>query len=256
MRLALVLFATVAVIATFTQAQNGTLHQDRSQTLHAKLGVHDYGLTDAACDPQGDAFVTVYATDESPADRPLLMFDGSGVLKTSFASSRKALSLSSFEDHFEPSALLTEGGVARLVWANKAMYLALFNAHGELQRRTKLDPPSILPYGIAVFPSGEFLVSGLEHVHSVRALSPYKVFTALYDKDGRLQRRLSFTGDVQIEAAAEIGDARYSRGPMFGNAAVSYGRIRLGEDDNAYLMRRTSPATVYVISSSGELLRT
>jgi len=47
MRLAIVLFATVTVIATFTQAQNDTLHQDRSQTLRTKLGVHDYGLTDA-----------------------------------------------------------------------------------------------------------------------------------------------------------------------------------------------------------------
>jgi hypothetical protein len=42
---------------------------------------------------------------------------------------------------------------------------------------------------------------------------------------------------------------------MFGNWAVSGGQIRLGEDGNAYLMRRTSPATVYVISPSGELLR-
>src|ERR1700736_1742383 len=32
--------------------------------------------------------------------------------------------------------------------------------------------------------------------------------------------------------------------------------VRLGEDGNVYLMRRTSPATVYVISSSGDLLRT
>jgi len=163
------------------------------------------------------------------------------VLKTSFPSSRKALSLSSFEDHFEPSALLTEGGVARLVWANKAMYLALFNAHGQLQTRTKLDPPSFVPYGIAVFRSGELLVSGLEHVHSVRALSSSKIFIALYDKDGHLQKRLSLSEDPQIEAAAEIGDARYARGPMFGNDAVSYGRVRLGEDGNAYLMRRTLP---------------
>ena len=43
---------------------------------------------------------------------------------------------------------------------------------------------------------------------------------------------------------------------MFGNRSVTSGRIRLGEDGNAYLMRRTSPATVHVISSSGDLVRT
>jgi hypothetical protein len=36
---------------------------------------------------------------------------------------------------------------------------------------------------------------------------------------------------------------------------VSGGTARLRVDGNIYLMRRTSPATVYVISSSGELLR-
>ena len=257
MRLAITLFATVATISTFSQAQSSTLHQDGRRTLVAKLSSNDYGLADAACDMYGNAFVTVYDTSgESPADRPLLMFDAAGKLKTSFPSSRKALNLSSFEDHHEPSAVLKDGGVARLVWANKAMYLALFNATGELRSRTKLDPPAFFPSGIVMFPSGELLVSGLEHVHSVRALSPYKIFTALYDTDGHLQKRLTLPEDAQIEAAAEIGDARYARGPMFGNSAVSYGQIRLGEDGNAYLMRRTSPATVYVISFSGELLRT
>ncbi len=257
MRLAITLFATVATISIFTQAQSNTLHPDRNQTLRTKLGSNDYGLTDAACNMRGDAFVTVYDTSgEMPADRPLLMFDGTGMLKTSFPSSRKALNLSPFEDHYEPSALLKDGRVARLVWSNKAMYLALFGAQGELRSRTKLDSPAFLPYGIVVFSSGELLVSGLEYVHSVRALSPYKIFTALYDKDGHLQKRLSLSEDAQIEAAAQIGDARYARGPMFGNSAVSGGQIRLGEDGNAYLMRRTSPATVYVISSSGELLRT
>ena len=62
MRLAITLFATVATISTFTQAQSNTLQPDRNQTLRTKLGSNDYGLTDAACDIRGDAFVTVYDT--------------------------------------------------------------------------------------------------------------------------------------------------------------------------------------------------
>jgi hypothetical protein len=114
----------------------------------------------------------------------------------------------------------------------------------------------ILPYQLAAFPSGQMLVSGLENCRSRRCFSPFKSFTAIYDQSGHLLKRLSISEDDVIDAAAEIGDSRYARGPMFGNQAVSGGKIRLGDDGNAYLMRRTSPATVYVISSSGDLVRT
>ena len=73
---------------------------------------------------------------------------------------------------------------------------------------------------------------------------------------GHLLKRLSIPEDDEIDAAAEIGDSRYAAGPMFGNRAVSGGKMRLGDDGNVYLMRHTSPATVYVISSSGDLVRT
>ncbi len=43
---------------------------------------------------------------------------------------------------------------------------------------------------------------------------------------------------------------------MFGNRAISSGKAQVGDDGNVYLMRSTSPATIYVISSSGDVLRT
>lgn len=257
MRLTITLFALAITVSVISQAQNKTLQQDKSQPLATNLGSNDLPSDDATCDEHGHTFVTVYdPAGETPADRPLLMFDDTGLLKTRFASSRKDLNLSRFEDHFEPSALLLEGGVARLAWYKDGMTLSMFSADGKLLSRTKLDPPAFIPFKIAVFPSGDLLVSGLENVHSRRALGPFKNFTALYDKTGHLQKRLYLPGDAEIDAAAEVGDSRYARGAMFGNYAVSGGQIRLGEDGNAYMMRRTSPATVHVISSSGEVLRT
>lgn len=223
----------------------------------ARLGSNDWGLADVGCDAKGNVFVTVWNPDGGgPADRPLLMFDHAGLLKARFASSSKDLGLSADFQPYQPTASVSGGGVARLIWSDDAMSLDVFSADGKLKSKTPLDPPAFIPYLLAVFPSGESLVSGLEHVHSRRALGAFKSFTAIYSKDGHLQKRLALPEDAEIDAAAELGDSRYAQGPMFGNRAASAGTARLGVDGNVYLMRRTSPATVYVISSSGELLRT
>jgi hypothetical protein len=246
---------SLTLVATAV-AETKTLLKDQSQVLGLKLEANE-GTTDVHCDTKGNTFLTVWnPAGEHPSDRPLLMFDSSGSLKTKFASSRKDLGLSRLEDYSEPTALLPDGRVVRLVWSKDSLSVARFAADGKLESRTTLDPPAILPYQFVVFPSGELFVSGLEHVHSKRALGPYKSFTAVYDEHGHLLKQLSLAEDAEIDAAAEAGDSRYASGPMFGNRAVSSGRARLGSDGNVYLMRRTSPATVYVISATGELAGT
>ena len=247
MRYTFPLFALLVIASILSPAETKKLHEERSQLASVRLGPNNV-LTDVACDQDGDTFFTVWdpATEE-PADRPLLMLDSAGKLKARFKSSRKTLALSSYEDHWEPTALLPSGGVARLVWSRDTLRLAVFSRDGNLQSWVQLDPPAIIPYQIAVFPSGAFLLSGLR--------GGYKSFTALYDKSGHLEKTLSLPDDSEIDSAARVGDSRYSRSPMSGNRAISSGRARLGEDGNVYLMRRTSPAIVYVISPSGEILR-
>jgi hypothetical protein len=255
-RLAIGLFF-LSVLSTAVAAQTKVLHSQETATLKLKLGWNDWGLNNVTCDAKGNIFVTVWnPAGEDPADRPLLEFDSAGSLKAKFASSRKDLGLSRGEDHFEPSALLPGGELARVAWSKDSLYLAKYTADGKLQSRTKLDPPAILPYQLAVFRSSEILVSGLEHSHSVRSISSYRSFTAIYDENGHLLKQLSLPEDAEIETAIEAGDSRYAIAPLSGNRAVSGGKARLGEDGNVYLMRRTSPATIYVISSSGALVRT
>jgi hypothetical protein len=244
-------------ISSFSQAQGNALHRSQSQVMSASLGPDDWGVEGAGCDSKGNVFAILRKSEEDdPADRPLLIFDKAGLLKARFSSSHKDDPGLFME---EPTALLSDGGIARLTWPRWSWdppSLSVFSADGKLKSKVKLDLPAIIPYQLAVFPSGESLVSGLERPHSRRALGAYKSFTAIYDKNGHLQKRLSLSEDAEIDADAERGDSRYAHGPMFGNMAVSFGRGRLADDGNFYLMRRTSPATVYVISSSGELLRT
>lgn len=248
--------ASLLALTASGVAETKSLHRQQSQVLGVKTG-SNFSLADGQCDTKGNIFVTVWdQVQEEPSDRPLLMFDNSGALKNKFASSRKELGLSRYEDHFEPTALLSDGGVARLVWSKNALSIARFSPDGKLESRTTLDPPAILPYQFLVFPSGELLVSGLEQNHSRRFLGAHKSFTAIYDARGHLLKRFSFAEDTEIDSAAEAGDSRYTFASIAGNRGISSGKARLGGDGNAYLMRRTSPATVYVISAGGELVRT
>lgn len=241
-------------------AQTRELHPSKPINLDFKLGSNDFPSNDIMCDKNGNTYVTVSdPTSDDRSDRPLLKFDESGAFKGEFQTSRKSLGLSEYEDPFEPSTLLPNGGIARIAWGQYGMHLVRFAPDGGLESRVKLEgstAPTLLPYQAAAFPSGEILVSGLEKCRSRRCISAFKSFTAIYDQSGHLLKRLSIPQDDEIDAAAEIGDSRYASGPMFGNRAVAGGKMRLGDDGNVYLMRRTSPATVYVISSSGDLVRT
>jgi len=237
-------------------AQNKTLHVQDATKLKVKMGSNDGFFNDATCDTKGNIYVTIFDPRGTPSERPLLKFDSAGILQAQFESSRKDLGLSEYEDHNEPSALLPDGGVARLAWSKDTLYVTKFSSDGTFVSRMKLDSPAFLPYQFLVFPSGEMFAAGLEHSHSVRSISPYKRFTAIYDAKGHLLKRLVLPGDAEIEAAIEAGDSRYAMAPMSGNRAVTRGRARLGEDGNVYLMRGTSPPLFYVISSSGELVRT
>jgi hypothetical protein len=217
MRFAIVLNCLVLATSGLSQAQSKTLHQEQNHVMNASLGGNDWGLADAACDAKGNVFVTAWNPEgEGPADRPLMMFDSAGVLKVHFASVRKDLGLSaaapSYQPPYQPTALVSDGGVARLVWSYDGMSLDVFSADGKLKSKTPLDPPAIIPYQLAVFPSGESLVSGLEHVHSRRALGAYKSFTAIYSKDGQILKRLSLPEDAEIDAAAELGGLQVRSG--------------------------------------------
>src|ERR1700722_7175364 len=140
-------------------AQTRTLHPSKPVSLDLKLGSNDFPSNDIMCDRSGNTYVTVHdPTSDDRSDRPLLKFDKSGALKAEFITSRKSLGLSEYEDHFEPSALLPSGGIARLAWGQAGIYLVRFAADGRLEGRSKIQNPAvpiIIPYHVAAFPSGE-----------------------------------------------------------------------------------------------------
>jgi hypothetical protein len=68
-------------------------------------------------------------------------------------------------------------------------------------------------------------------------------------------KQFALDGDAEIEHAIEIGDVRYADAPREGNKTLQPSVAITGDDGLVYLMRATSPATVYAISAAGEVVR-
>jgi hypothetical protein len=85
---------------------------------------------------------------------------------------------------------------------------------------------------IAVFRSGEFLISGPQYRRRNTA------WTAIYDSTGHVVKQLVLEGDREVE-----------------EAAVSRSMAISGDDGFVHLMRATSPVRVYVTSSTGNVVR-
>jgi hypothetical protein len=129
-----------------------------------------------------------------------------------------------------------------------------FASDGKRDSVHRLDAAHFFPSQLAIFPSGEILVSGIQ-LRTKEIPDTYKAFTAIYDAEGHLVKKLGLDEDAEIERAIEAGDSRYATSPNHGNRAVTGGLAVVGDDGNVYLLRRTSPATVFVIDRSGDVIR-
>ena len=120
-------------------------------------------------------------------------------------------------------------------------HIVKFNPDGRYDSTFTLEP-FLEPRQLAVFPSGEFLVSGKELSEKDKEPTG-KLLTAIYDRLGRLMWEVSLPRDV--EAGLEEAQA----------VALSLTTAVAADDGNIYLMRATASPRVYVISPGGSVLR-
>jgi hypothetical protein len=148
------------------------------------------------------------------------------------------------------------GSVYQLVYPHEiGRYVFVYGSDGSFKSAVRLQPGfAFMPNKLAVFPSGQFLISGLEYdADKTAAMWP---FTGIFAADGRLLKEIELEDDKTLHDMAASGDTRVSSAsnPQ-GNRAVSNGQVQIGSDGNAYLMRWTNPAIFYVISPGGEVVR-
>ena len=129
-----------------------------------------------------------------------------------------------------------------------AVYLVSYLANGSPSSKVRLDAEFFLPYQIAVFPSGEILVSG---IHGAENRTP---FTAVFKANGKLIKEIYEPEDEDARKRAEAGEPGFRPESMeSSNDFVVKGDAVTGTDGNVYLLRAASPALIYVISSKGEV---
>jgi hypothetical protein len=143
-----------------------------------------------------------------------------------------------------------DGKVYQVAIALGSVYVVEFAQDGAVKTKTKLeiDPHLVLPGHFAVFKSGRYLLIGET---GKDARTP---FTAVFNTDGRLVKKIYEPEDEEGRRKAELGEVEYAPSDI-GNRFVSSGDAAVGSDGNVYLLRGASPTLVYVISPAGDVAR-
>jgi hypothetical protein len=111
-----------------------------------------------------------------------------------------------------------------------------------------------MPHALAVFPSGQLLIAGLEYDRD-RAAAMWP-FTGIFASDGSLLKEIKLEDDETLRDMAASDDARVTVPTVTnGNRAVRVSQLEASADGSVYLMRWTNPAIVYAITAGGEVLR-
>jgi len=147
---------------------------------------------------------------------------------------------------FKDFAVSLRGGVYLLAGREKEQVIVSFDEDGKYISTIKLES-RFAPAQIASFPSGEFLVTGMELRLAKEGVPSGEPFTAIFDGRGELTKRLDLPDDVKPAARPKEGEDP--------NPAISLGMAMPGDDGNIYSMRFASPPVVHVISPGGEVLR-
>lgn len=202
------------------------------------------------CDDEGSVYFRTY--DQTLRGKePIKRLTAKGVKTASFdvASVTEVPGMRSGQ-----FAVGSKGDVDELAW-DKDVFLVHYDQTGKYQGKTYLDA-RFIPYSVAVFPTGRFLVTGLQPPTTTEPFAN-RLFTALFDNAGHVLKQIVFSDDDAITAAAARGDSNFVRSSSLpdGNYAVAFGAAFIGADGNAYVMRRVSPAIIYAVSPNGTVLR-
>ena len=128
----------------------------------------------------------------------------------------------------------------------------LFGKDGTYKSKVELDNAALWHVStFAVFPSGEFLITGDMWQKLEQNYAP---FTAIFSSRGTFLKKLSLEDDEKIYQYTVNKDSDFVN--QYGkNRAIDKGEMKAAADGNIYLMRWLSPAVIYAISPGGEVVR-
>ncbi|HWY52963.1 MAG TPA: hypothetical protein VNZ03_00765 [Terriglobales bacterium] len=258
-------YVTVFAIAEDTQKKapqqsGGSLNLQIVDVIHTNTDEMSTMAPDR-CDADGNVYMRPYGVGFKFGWGQILKFNPKGELKVTFSPQAGFLPTQFFVAGDGTVYVLAVDQKQLTDESNKEArrppdnYVLRYRSDGTLDEKTKLDAKFIPSGSFVVFPSGEILVSAIEAPTGV-GQPPSTPFTSLFDQNGAFVKRISSKEDEWIAKAVESHDTTKVVPGHGANPAVSMGQAIIGSDGNAYVMRKSIPAVVYVISSGGSLVRT
>ena len=206
-------------------------------------------MSGSKCDAEGNLYIRKFASDR-PLLGPVVKIDPDGKRAALFdpaAFSQLALDRA---DAFSPAS---DGGLYQIAQSGilkPLTYVLHFSSDGSPGSPARLDADFEV-YTFAAFAGGNFLVSGVRRNVQNRK-DRGQNFTAVFSADGRELARLSFPDKRDPLKAGGKAEATKDTGAP----ALDLAEAEVGTDGNLYVMRRSSPALVFVISPSGTITQT
>jgi len=194
-----------------------------------------------ACDEQGRLYVKLIKIGPGMVG-PLFRLSNKGGVEAEFDTSGALINR---------YAVRPDGGVIMMHSDGSTKFIDNFAPDGVRESSIGLDrpPTPFFPSQLAVFPSGEIFISGLQYHPG------YKAATAIYEPTGRVVKQLVLDGDLETEHAIEGDNAKDSHAEQQNTSSVDKSVAITGDDGLVYLMRATSPVQVYAISAVGDVVR-
>ena len=242
-----------------------TISLRASSTMNVASEMGGAFMSPSKCDAEGNLYIRKLAMDR-PLLGPVVKIDPEGKRFALFdpaAFSQLALDRA---DAFSPAS---DGGMYQIAQSGvlkPRIYVLHFSSDGSPASPTRLDADFEV-YTFAAFADGNFLVSGVRRdVQNKNDRG--RNFTAVFSADGRELAQLTFQsqGTAKAESKAGAGasqkEAAKAAQKQIQNDAekpapmLDLADAEVGSDGNLYVMRDSSPALVYVIASSGKILKT
>ena len=202
-----------------------------------------------SCDTEGNLYARRFEAGAKGAE-PVEKIATTGALVRSFKPDSPTLTFS-ISDFFvgSQSELYMLAWSREQVYSGGRVYVIQFGSDGSVKSQTQISSEDFFPTNLAVFQSGEFLITG------TKGREDSAPFTAVFDPNGKMIAQVYEPEDEDLRTKAEERDPSVHDAGLYGNIAVSLGGVVRGSDGNAYLMRRTSPALIFVISPKGQVIR-
>lgn len=205
------------------------------------------------CDNAGNLYMRPYSSvrnrEHTLHQTPIQRVKPDGSLAEIFNNTDAMPNLEGMDFFISP-----DGDVFQVAYGEKQkQYVISFAKDGSVKSTIEIADrliPYFTPYQMAVFKSGEILLSGQG------GDGGHTPFTAVFDASGKLIKKVTDEDDAELGKRADAGETGMTPGNSnYGNAAVTFGEAVAGSDGNVYLMRSGSPALILAVSPHGDIVR-